>query len=424
MSVSTEKLAIHGGEKAVKGQLNCYKGAALIGEEEKRAVLEVLESQSLFRYYGPNLLRKVAQFETELSSYLDVPFVAACSSGTAALRLGLGAVGVDAGDEVIVPATTFIASVGAVVAQGALPIFAEVDERLTLDPSAIEPLITERTRAIMPVHLNGVAADMDPIMEVARKHGIAVVEDVAQACGSAYKDRRLGGIGDAGAFSFQLEKNITSGEGGALATRDEEIYESAVKYSDQGGQFPIQRGGVRDLVGGEPILGENMRMTEVAGAILSCQLPRLDGILAQVARARQTVMDGICNLGLQMPPSEPDRDRHALGVLFYLSTAEQAKAFTEALQAEGVPAGQVYGGAPVYSNRQVMERRTLTRCCPFSCSCTDHRKVSYRMGMCPRTEDLLARSVGIALGPRLTAEDLAGIVHGVQKVARLTGQAA
>ncbi len=413
----TEALAIHGGPKAVQRPLNLGKGIAVLGEEEKRAVMEVLESRSLFRYYGPNLLYRVAQFETAFARYLDVPYVAACSSGTAALRLGLGAVGVGAGDEVIVPATTFIASVGAVVAQHALPIFAEVDEHLALDPAAIEPLITERTRAIMPVHLYGMAADMDGIMAVARRHGIAVVEDTAQACGSFYKGRRLGTIGDAGAFSFQLEKNITSGEGGALATADEEIYKRAVKYSDQGGQFPIQSGGIRDLVGGEPILGENLRMTEIAGAILGCQLQRLDDILAGIEHARAFVLEGIRDLPVQMWPSDPDRDRHAVGVGFYLPSAEQALALKEALQAEGVPAGQVYGGLPVYANKQILEQRTFTRGCPFSCSCTDHRKVTYRMGMCPRTEDLVRRSVGITLGPFLSDEDLADIVHGIRKVA-------
>ncbi|MDQ4100168.1 MAG: DegT/DnrJ/EryC1/StrS family aminotransferase, partial [Chloroflexota bacterium] len=416
-STSTETLAIHGGPKAVTRPLNRYKGAAAIGDEEKRAVMEVLESRSLFRYYGPDLRYKVAGFEAAFARYLDVPYVAACSSGTAALRIALAALGVGAGDEVIVPAVTFIASVGAVVAQGALPIFAEVDEFLTLDPLAIEPLLTERTRAIMPVHLNGIACDMDGIMQVARRHGIAVVEDTAQACGSFYKERRLGTIGDIGAFSFQLEKNITSGEGGAISTADEELYKRAVKYSDQGGQFPIQSGGIRDLVGGEPFLGENLRMTEIAGAILGCQLERLDGMLQRLERARQLVLQGIRDLPLHFGPSDASRDRHALGVGFSLAHATQARSFVEALQAEGVPAGLVYGGKPVYANRQIIEQRTLTRSCPFYCSCTDHRRVSYSLGMCLRTEDLLGRYVGVGLGPWYDDQDLGDIVHGIRKVA-------
>ena len=416
MSQTTERLAINGGKPAVHRPLERYKGAAVIGEEEKRAVMEVLDSRSLFRYYGPDLLGKVAAFETDFARYLDVPFVAASSSGTAALRAGLAAMGVGAGDEVIVPAITFIASVGAVVAQHAIPIFAECDDLLCLDPAGIEPLLTERTRAIMPVHLTGVAADMDPIMELARRHGIGVIEDTAQACGSWYKDRRLGSIGDMGAFSFQLEKNITCGEGGALATADEELYKRAVKFSDQGGQFPIQSGGIRDLVGGEPFLGENLRMTEICGAILGCQLARLDDILHRVEHARTTVLAGLSDLPLEFGRQDPGRNRHALGIGFQLPDPEQASRVVKALQAEGVPAGLVYGGKPVYANRQILEQRTFTRACPFSCSCTDHRKVTYQMGMCPRTEELLARYVGIGLGPFFTDDDLHDIVHGIRKV--------
>ena len=418
MSISqrTETLAIQGGTPAVRRPLEHYKGAAVIGEEEKRAVMEVLDSRSLFRYYGPDLLGKVAAFEADFARYLQVPFVAASSSGTAALRAGLAAMGVGAGDEVIVPAITFIASVGAIVAQHAIPIFAECDDLLCLDPSSIEPLFTERTRAIMPVHLTGVAADMDPIMELARRYGIGVIEDTAQACGSWYKGRRLGSIGDVGAFSFQLEKNITSGEGGALAMADEELYKRAVKFSDQGGQFPIKSGGIRDLVGGEPFLGENLRMTEIAGAILGCQLARLDNILDRVEHARTIVLAGLRDLPLELGRSDPERDRHALGVGFHMPSPEQASSVVTALQAEGVPAGLVYGGKPVYANRQVLEQRTFTRCCPFSCSCTDHRKVTYSMGMCPRTEELLARYVGIGLGPFFTDDDLNDIVHGIRKV--------
>lgn len=417
MSVTTDRLAIHGGEPAVKRPLNQYKGAALIDEEEKAAVLDVLTAQSLFRYYGPHLLEKTAAFEAAVAAHLRVPFAAACSSGTAALRMGLIALGVGAGDEVIVPATTFIASVNAVVAQGAIPIFAEVDEYLCLDAAAIEPLLTERTRAIMPVHLNGVAVDMHPLMAVARRHDVAVLEDTAQACGSSYRGTKLGTIGDVGAYSFQLEKNITSGDGGLLVTRDEDLYKRAVKYSDQGGQFPIQSGGVRDLVGGEAYLGENLRMTEIAGAILGVQLRRLDAMLERVAQARQTVLSAIDDLPVQFPTPDPDRDQHALGILFYLAAAEQAGDFVHALRAEGVPTAQVYGGKPVYANPQVLEQRTMTRTCPFRCSCTDHRRVSYQMGMCPRTEDLLARSVGVALGPKMDDRDLSDIIRGIRKVA-------
>ncbi len=412
------QLAIHGGPKAVPQPLERYKGAAVIGDEEREAVLEVLQSRSLFRYYGPELLNKVAQFERDFAAYLGLPYTLACTSGTAALRLALIACGVGAGDEVIVPAATFIATVNAVVAQGAIPIFAESDDHFSLDPAAIEPLITPRTKAIIPVHLYGVAADMTPIMTVARRHNLRVIEDTAQACGSHYHGQRLGAIGDVGAFSFQLKKNITSGEGGAIATADEELYKRAAAYSDQGGQFPTLYGLERGVDGFDPVLGENLRMAELAGAILSRQLPKLDDILTRVAHNTAYLRDALGELPVDMPPPAPGRDEHALAVVLYPQTVETADAMIAALKAEGVPAGKVYGGKAVYMNRQVLEQRQLTPGCPFNCTCTDHRHVTYHPGLCPRAEDLLARGVIINVGPYFTPEDLTAIAQGVHKVGR------
>ncbi|RLG98512.1 glutamine--scyllo-inositol aminotransferase, partial [Candidatus Bathyarchaeota archaeon] len=209
-----EKLAIEGGkpvrEKPLRGG---WPGAMMIGEEEKKAVLEVLESKSLFRYYGPNPKYKVAQFEKEFAEFIGTRYALAVTSGTAALNVGIAALEVGPGDEVIVPAITFIASAGAVACQRAVPIFAEVDYSLGLDPEDVEKKITERTKAIMPVHLQGVPCRMDELMEIAEKHGLKVIEDCAQAAGAKYKGRRVGSIGDVGAFSLQLNKLITCGDG-------------------------------------------------------------------------------------------------------------------------------------------------------------------------------------------------------------------
>ncbi|MCL4862718.1 MAG: DegT/DnrJ/EryC1/StrS family aminotransferase [Caldilineaceae bacterium] len=416
---ASDPLAIDGGAPVIDRPLNRYKGAAAIGEQEKQAVMEVLESQSLFRYYGPNLLSKVAHFEQEFARFVGARHAAAASNGTAALRMGLAALGVGPGDEVIVPAVTFIASVGAIVASRARPVFAEVDETMQLDPADLPKRLTKRTKAIMPVHLNGVAVDMDPVLDFARSHGLKVIEDAAQSCGSRYKGKAVGTLGDVGCFSFQLEKNITSGEGGVLVTDDDELFRRAVIYSDQGGQFWTSHAGVRDTVGGQPVIGENLRMNEIAGAILGCQLAKLNEILNRIERNTTIVREGVETIpGLQVGPRNPDRDRHALGVLFYLPTAEQADAVAAALRAEGVPAGKVYGGQPVYAAPQILNQWTITRGCPFDCPSYFPEPIQYHMGMCPRSEDLLARGVGISVGPFYEEEDLDGIIAGVEKVAR------
>lgn len=416
--INEDKLAIEGGSPALTRKLNTYSGAAIIGEEEKQAVLAVLESQSLFRYYGPDLLSKVQAFEADFANFIGSKYALATSSGTAALRAGLSALGIGPGADVIVPAVTFIASVGAIVANRARPIFAEVDETMQLDPTDLANRLTPQTKAIMPVHLGGVAVDMDPIRAFAAEHNLAIIEDAAQSCGSFYGDSRVGTSGDVGCFSFQLEKNITSGEGGIMVTDNPELFRRAAIYSDQGGQFWTSHQGIRDTVGGQPVIGENLRMSEIAGAILGCQLKKLTELLNRVERNTAIIREAVAEIeGLAIRPHNPTRDRHALGVLFYMPTAAEAERMGEALRAEGIPAGKVYGGQPVYAAQQILNQTTITAGCPFHCPTFFPEPIRYEMGMCPRSEDLLARSVSIRVGPFYEEEDLDGIIRGVRKVA-------
>src|SRR5688500_11815704 len=183
---SKDALAIDGGTPVRSKRLPLGRGIAVLGDEEREAVLEVLESRSLFRYYGPKLLNKVATFEQTLASELGCAHALAASSGTAALRAGLAALGVGCGDEAIVPSFTFIATVNAVVAAGAVPVFCEVDRSLNADPQDVAAKITDKTTAVMPVHLENQGCDMDALLDVTRSRGVAVIEDACQAIGSSY----------------------------------------------------------------------------------------------------------------------------------------------------------------------------------------------------------------------------------------------
>ncbi|MGH2686724.1 MAG: DegT/DnrJ/EryC1/StrS family aminotransferase, partial [Actinomycetota bacterium] len=256
---TADRLAIDGGAPVRSTPLRVSKGSALLGEEERAAALEVLESRSLFRYYGSRLLGRVAGFESELASALGARHAVATSSGTAALRAAFAALGIGCGDEVIVPSFTFIATVNAVVTMGAVPVFAEVDETLNLDPADAAARITERTAAVVPVHLENVACDMDGLAGLG--HGVPVVEDACQALGASYRGRALGTIGTMGCVSLQLSKNITSGEGGAVLTDDDHLHLRAARYQDQGGQFVTQHAGSRGGELGEEhaFAGENLR---------------------------------------------------------------------------------------------------------------------------------------------------------------------
>lgn len=404
------------------------KGVTLLGDEEKAAVLEVLESRSLFRYYGPDLRNKVEAFEEASKQLLGAQHAVATSSGTAALRCALAALGIGCGDEVIVPAFTFIATVNAVVVSAAVPVFAEIDDTLGLAPADVEAKITDRTRAIIAVHLDNGTTDMDALMEVARRRGIPVIEDAAQAMGASLHGRALGTIGDLGCFSLQLEKNVTSGEGGLVVSDDEELWLRAARYQDQGGQFVTSTGGSRDGVPGAggrargdteaPFVGENLRMTELAGAIAAVQVGKLPGLLDRQRANQRRVLEQVGvveGLSWRRLP-DPGGDGGS-SVNFFTPDAETARRFVKALRAERVPAGQLYNGKPVYLTPSIVAKRTASgKGGPWNCA--EHpTDVEYGPGLCPQTEDLAARSVIVPIGAAYSSDDCADVATGIRKVA-------
>jgi 8-amino-3,8-dideoxy-alpha-D-manno-octulosonate transaminase len=414
----TEKLAIDGGTPVRKGHLPLGRGIALLGDEERDAVLEVLESRSLFRYYGPDLQRKVEAFERGLCELTGAKYAVGLSSGTAALRAGLAALGVGCGDEVIVPSFTFIATVNAVVSVGAVPVFAEIDESFNIEAADVEAKITDRTAAVMPVHLENQGCDMDALLAVTQPRGIRVIEDACQAIGSSYKGTALGTIGDMGAFSLQLEKNITAGEGGALVTNDDELLVRAGRFSDQGGQFVTMYGAERGEELSEPFCGENLRMTEIAGAIASEQLKKLPTIIERFRTNRRKILDSVGEIdGLQLRKSfDPDGDGGS-SITWFLPSAEIAKRFVKALRGEGVPCVQMYDGKPVYATPSILAKRTASnKGGPWNCA--EHpTDVSYEMGMCPRTEEIVSRALTTGVGAAYSPSDCEDVATAVAKVA-------
>jgi 8-amino-3,8-dideoxy-alpha-D-manno-octulosonate transaminase len=414
----TSKLALDGGSPVRTTPLPAGRGLALLGEEERAAVLDVVESRSLFRYYGPNLLGKVEAFERALCETLGSRHAVAVSSGTAALRAALAALGIGCGDEVIVPCFTFIATVNAVIVAGAVPVFCEVDTSLNADPGDVEANITDRTAAVMPVHLEGVACDMEALMAVARKRGIAVIEDNCQSLGTTYKGKPAGTFGDFGAFSLQLEKVVTSGEGGALATDDDTLLVRAARYTDQGGQFVTSYGVERGDELAEPFAGENLRMTEIAGAIAGEQLKKLPTIIERFRANKRKIMGALGDIdGLEPRHSfDPDGDG-ASSLTWFLPSQDIARRFAKALRAEGIPAGPMYAARPVYANPAILSKRTATgKGGPWNCA--EHpTDVTYEMGMCPHTEELVTRSFAVGNGAAFSPSDCEDIATAIAKVA-------
>jgi 8-amino-3,8-dideoxy-alpha-D-manno-octulosonate transaminase len=421
MSDQASRLAVDGGTPVRREAiLPPWPGGLLIGAEEKAQVLEVLESQSLYRHYGPHPRHKTAELERGFAHAMGARHALAVTSGTGALIVGLAALGIGPGDEVIVPTYTWVATVNAVVALGAVPVFVDIDESLTMDPTAIAPAITEATVAVVPVHMRGAGADMAAIGAVAEQHGLAILEVAAQAVGGRYRGRRLGTFGKLGAFSLQYHKTITTGEGGMLVSDDTTLFERAVRYHDQGS---VRVEELDEMIpeGSPLIIGVNYRMSELTAAVGVAQLARMDWIIDRLQRHKRRLvreLQGIRGLRLR-PLADPDGETGAT-LIVLTPTGEQATRFARALTAEGVPASVTWtSGQHVYHHfDQLIERRFLSpRHCAWECP-RYQGKATLRKGQFPRSDDVMKRAVLVNLHPLLSDQDVQDIITAVQKVAQ------
>jgi len=413
------KLAIDGGRPAMRTPLPpMYPGGMHIGAEEEAAVLAVLRSKRLFRYYGPYPGEsKVAEFEKEFAACIGTPHAVAVSSGTAALVCALAGLNVGPGDEVIVPAYTWISSGGAAIAVGAVPIVAEIDDSLTLDVGDVARKITARTKAIMPVHMRGAPCRMAEITTLVQRHGLKIVEDVAQAVGGSFAGRSLGGIGDAGAFSFQFNKIITCGEGGIAVAKDADTHQRIMMYHDAAA-------GQRSRLADEKIMyGLNYRMSELHGAVMLVQLRRLPGLLRAMREHKAILKDAIKETagrkGVSFRTINDPQGDTGTSFVFFAPTAERADAISAALNAEGVAATVIYRpGRPdyhVYTHwTPVMQQRVCSeRGEPWR---WHEGRVEYSPDMCPRSLELLRRSVHIDISPDMTSDNLEQLADALTKV--------
>jgi 8-amino-3,8-dideoxy-alpha-D-manno-octulosonate transaminase len=424
MTYTKKDLAINGGPKAkTTPNVPMFPGGLEIGEEEKKEVLEVLDNKYLFRYYGPkDAPSKVKALEDKYAAFTGSKHCLALNSCTSALISALVAAGVGPGDEVIVPAYTFFATCAAVVAARAIPIVAEVDKSLTMDPADFEKKITSRTKAVIPVHMRGMPAKIERIVEIARKRKITVIEDVAQANGGTYKGKRLGSFGDIGCFSLQFHKIITSGEGGVLVTGSDLLYTRAQAYHDVAACWRKDRFAPPEFEG-EIFFGQNYRMSELTGAVALAQFRKIDMILSLMRRNKKLIKDGISDLkGLEFREVTDAAGDTAVCLVFYLPQPGQVEGFVQALHAEGIEAGGIYDkGVPdwhIYPHwKMLIEKMMPTKQgCPFNCS-QSGPVPNYRPDDCPATMAWLGRSVHLDIPPQLTEKDCAQIAEGIRKVA-------
>ena len=364
-------------------------GNDLIDELEVEAVTRVLRSGHLGRY-GPDddpaFGAEVLTFEQSIAQLVGVRHSVAVNSGTSAIWVLLSALGIGPGDEVIVPGFTFVASMSSIVYAGATPVLAEIDDTFNLDPRDVEARITSKTKAILAVHMLGAPCDLDGLLDVANRHGLMVIEDACQGFGGSYHGRNLGSSGIGGAFSFNIYKTITCGDGGMLVTDDHDVYERCFALHDQG-HLPLRRG---VEVGQRPFLGLNLRMIELSAAVLNVQLTRLDRILSTLRankaelRAAIETTPGVTFRRLTDP--EGDVATH---LVITLPTADDAAAVAAELGTKTL----AKSGWHVYSNMEHLRSRRIVS--GFASSVADY---VAEPGSLPATDALLARSITIGIG--------------------------
>ncbi|NLM77577.1 MAG: DegT/DnrJ/EryC1/StrS family aminotransferase [Ruminococcaceae bacterium] len=406
-----EKPAIMGGPKA---KTVPFGSGARFGEAELQQLREALDQQTLFYWSG----NKVKTFTQKFAGMYGMPYCVAASSGTAAIHVALGAVGITEGDEVITSPITDMGSVIGILYQNAIPIFADLDPHTyNMTAATIEARITDKTKAILVVHLAGNAADMDPIMELAARHGIKVIEDCAQSYNCYYKGRLAGTIGDIGCFSLNDFKHISAGDGGMVIMRDEDLYYRAFRFADKNyNRFPNLPGTNRDIA----LLAPNYRMNELTGAVAIAQLDRLESICARRNQYGDALTRGISGLPGIYPPMVLPENKSSYW--FYMLRIDENEAgvsredFCAALQAEGVPCSAGYIPTCVYAYPLFKNLSAYPGThSPFD-SPHYNRKITYEDGLCPNAEKILTTAVRLSVNEHYTDQDLDEVIAAIRKI--------
>ena len=380
-----------------------------IGKEEIEEVTKVIESKSMFKIN--DALRETEACEASMRDLFGVKRALLVTSGYAALAAALVGMGIGPGDEVIVPAYTYIATAMAVVAAGAIPVIADINETYTLDPAEAEKKLSPRTRAVIPVHIQGFPCDMDAFSALAETHGLAVLEDACQADGGSYKGRRLGSIGRAGALSFNQFKVISAGEGGALLTNDDTIYERALIYHDASA-IAFFGDQLKDI--SEPqFCGTEFRTNEVSAAILRRQLDRLDGILRDLRENKRLLGERLGEKYAIGPSNDIAGDCGTTLPVVFGSEAE-ARAFSAKVTCDNyLP---IDTGKHIYTHwTAILEKRGAFHPLmdPFRFPANAPHVPDYAAEVYPRTLDLLSRTVFLLVNPDWTPAELKAVADSV-----------
>lgn len=405
-----EKLALHGGEKAKTVPFSTGKR---FGDSELKYLKEALDQNTLFYWYG----NQVKALNERFAKMYGTEYCMATSSGTSAIHTALGTVGVTEGDEVITSPVTDMGSIIGILYQNAIPIFADIDPNTyNMDPMSIEAKITDKTKAILVVHLAGNPADMDEIMAIAKKHNVKVVEDCAQAYMSYYKGKLAGTFGDIGCFSLNDYKHISAGDGGLCIMNDFALYEKALRFADKNYVRLAQGGTDRNI----PYIAPNYRMNELTGAVGLAQLERVEWLCEQRRKHGDRISAALNEIKGVTPPLV--REGNKSSYWFYMFRVEKelgatVDEFVEALAAEGIPCSKGYTAHCVYEYDLFKNLSAYPGThAPFD-SKYYGKEISYPTGLCPEAEGVLQNCIRIGVNEFYSEQDVDEIIHAIEKVA-------
>ncbi|MBY9008551.1 MAG: DegT/DnrJ/EryC1/StrS family aminotransferase [Candidatus Lokiarchaeota archaeon] len=372
-----------------------------LSEEEQQEVLKVMKSQMLTLLHG----EFVGKFEEEFARYIGVKHAIAVNTGTAALHIAIAALNIGPGDEVIVPPFTFIASASSILHNNAIPIFADIDDKTyTLDPNSVRKNITEKTKAILPVHLAGISADMSELMDIASDNGIYVIEDAAQSIGTQCYDKKVGAIGHLGCFSFYPSKNMTTGEGGMITTNDGELAEQCrlLRHHGEPEWYVYNR------------LGYNYRMTEIQAAIGRVQLRKLDSFISIRNKNAKYLSEGTFNLKGISPPFVPEYCEPAFN--YWIGRLDpDVLGITKTQFLDRFPRSKVLYPKPLYKTKLFQKKIAYSKGCPWSCPFYD-KEINYNEVHLPIVEKVTQEIFALDIHPNISKESLEDSIEIMKKI--------
>ena len=430
MKAASERLAIDGGTPVRTVPLPWeLPGAHWMGQEELDLAVRVIQAQSPFRYYGPDLQHMVDQLEDGYRERLGRPYNLAVHSATAGLHIALAALEIGPGDEVLVPGYLWVSCLSAIVRLGAVPRLVDIDRTFCLSAEDLQAKIGPRSKAVLLVHMNGACGQVERQVAVARRAGLKIVEDCAQANGGTYRGKPLGAFGDAAVFSFQLNKNMSSGEGGLIACDDEHLYKRCFAIHDLG-YARNERGRLAPEQERYQLWGVGSRMSELTGAVALGQFRKLPVIVAAMRQAKWAIRRQLADIpGLQFREiPDPDGDTGPFLITVYPDAAT-CRAFTEALRAEGLrgPEGSLacatmeeWGLHWYFNNLSLAHRRSLSADgWPWTHPANAFAAAyDYARGALPVCDDLAGRAALLTIASCLTPQDVQDILAAFRKVAR------